>query len=82
MLVIAIVMLLVLGDLAILTFLMASPLSKNSILKQHGLPLGIMTFAISGRRKKNSEIVHSEIIFSSLVLHTLIHTLSLGIQPL
>lgn len=56
-LVIVIVMLLELGDLAILTFLMMNPLSKNSILKQHGLPPGTMTAAMSGRRKKNSGIV-------------------------
>ena len=56
-LVIIIVMLLELGDLAILTFLMMNPLSKISILKQYGLPLGTTTGAMSGRRKKNSGIV-------------------------
>ena len=56
-LVIVIVMLLELGDLAILTFLMMNPLSNNSILKQYGLPLGTTTGAMSGRRKKNSGIV-------------------------
>lgn len=47
-----------LGDLAILTFLMMNPLSQGSILKQYGLPLGTTTVAVSGRRKKNSEILH------------------------
>ena len=55
--VIVIVMPLELGDLAILTFLMLNPLRKGSILKQHGLPPGTMTVALSGRKKKNSEIV-------------------------
>jgi hypothetical protein len=56
-LVIVIDMLRELGDLAILTFLMMYPLSKNSILKQYGPPRGTTTPAMSGRRKKNSGIV-------------------------
>lgn len=48
-------MLLELGDLAILTFLMMNPLSKNFILKQYGLPLGTTTGAMSGRRKRIAE---------------------------
>ena len=48
-------MLLELGDLAILTFLMMNPLSKNFILKKYGLPLGTTTGAMSGRRKRIAE---------------------------
>jgi hypothetical protein len=63
-------MLLELGDLAILTFLMMNPLSKNSILKQYGLPLGTTTGAKSGRGKKNN-----------CILHTLMHTIALSDLP-
>jgi hypothetical protein len=56
-LVIVIVMLLELGDLVILTFLIMNLVSRASILKQPGLPLGTTTVAGSGRKKKNEEVL-------------------------
>jgi hypothetical protein len=67
-------MLLELGDLAILIFLMMTPLSKNFILKQYGPPPGTTTGAMSGRGKKNNSILHT-LIFTIALSNPLPHVI-------